>query len=196
MKLLKGGVHGDILLKINLFIYPNKYLYFFYDKKSFPGFKGDNKGLNRYTGNTWAIQNDIFSIRFPYYLVQYCEVLGTCDLNLDLLCTWVHSLVPCPLRPRFSVNLFYVPPWISPLYQFPKVLGGMQTVTWGLWTELMSKAHHSYLSFCTYSYLLTVPCILSWFYTHSFGYSSGSALSTCPLDMIIPKGSVVTDSCH
>lgn len=52
VKLLKGGVHGDILLKINLFIYPNKYLYFFYDKKSFPGFKGDNKGLNRYTGNT------------------------------------------------------------------------------------------------------------------------------------------------
>lgn len=33
----------------------------------------------------------------PVILIPQC--------NLDL-CTWVHSLVTCPLRPRFPVNLF------------------------------------------------------------------------------------------
>lgn len=60
----------------------------------------------------------------------------------------------------FQLNCSDVPPQLSPPHQLLKVFGGLQTVTWQLWTELRRKAYHSYLFFWVHLCLSLPMCTL------------------------------------
>ena len=82
----------------------------------------------------------------------------TPQCNLDPPHSWVHSLVTCPLRPRFPIDLLCVPPWSVLWTSSPGCLVACRQCLRTL--DRTEEQSSSFLPFFyTYSCFWTSPCI-------------------------------------